>query len=107
MSLIQQVADIVKERGRVSAKDIRIEGKTARQILRAMQNAAYDGLVELAEVQNLDEGAGRAPGMYVPGPGKRKQPVRRTRRSIRQASNSVWEYAQRDSTVAAPMTAGL
>ena len=68
MSLIQQVADIVKEKQRASIDDIHVEGKTREQIQKAMQNAVQRRLIEADEHRQgrgRSNGRGRLGSIYV------------------------------------------
>lgn len=92
MTLTKQVARLVAERGEASADDLLplIPGRTRRQVIRTMQNAAASGLIELARVRCLGRGHGRLPGIYRPAtaPREKKAPAPRIRAA------SVWDYAQ-------------
>lgn len=68
MSLVQQVAQMVADRGEASADDLLpgLEGCTRNQVIRGLQNAASRGLVEAARHRSGGHNIGRLPSVYRP-----------------------------------------
>lgn len=64
MSLIQEVAEAVRELGRATADDIHIEGKTRRQIMKALANAVRSNLIRVVKPTTLAKGNVRELSVY-------------------------------------------